>query len=99
GGVQGNQSLRTASRNAAIKAGSFSPGPRSTPVETSAMGAPDRRTASATFHGSSPPARNQGREKRRPVSSDQSKDDPWPPGRSEVFGGLASNIRWSATPS
>ena len=46
------------------------------------MGAPDCCTASATFQGSRPPARNQGRWNRRPASRVQSKATPRPPGRS-----------------
>ncbi len=58
---------RTASRNAVMRCGSFTPGPRSTPEETSAIGARDSRMASATFQGSSPPARNHGRCSRQAV--------------------------------
>ena len=55
------------------------------------MGAPDRRNAASTFHGSRPPARNQGRSKRRPDIKVQSKRAPKDATRP---GGLGAPFDW-----
>ena len=94
------QARRTRRRKAAIRRGSFRPAPRSTPEETSTSGAPDRRIASATFQGSSPPARNHGRCEAcaRPAGPSRTPRRGRRAAR-RPRGGLASNIRWSATAS
>ena len=76
-----------------IRARSLTPGALSTPEETSTIGAPEIRTASETFCGSSPPARNQFAGSARFCISLQSNEAPTPPGRSAPLGGLASNSR------
>src|SRR5690606_28116230 len=92
-GRRRNQDRDTASRKAWIRSGSLTPGALSTPEETSTMGAPEIRTASATFSGDSPPARNQFAGSARFCISVQSNEAPTPPGRSAPWGGLASNSR------
>src|SRR5690606_2907762 len=79
-GSGGNQADLAASRKAAIRTGSLTPGALSTPEETSTAGAPVIRAASARLSGDRPPARNHGRSKRRPASRVQSKLAPTPPG-------------------
>ena len=73
----------------------FSPGRSSTPDETSTIGAPEMRTASTRLSAVNPPASSQGRWKRLPESSVQSKLSALPPGKAFAIdlGGLASNIR------
>src|SRR6202035_668917 len=48
-GAAWGQARAAACRKASMRAGSFSPAPRSTPEETSTIGAPESRTASTTL--------------------------------------------------
>src|SRR6185312_6518878 len=68
-------------RNARTLAGSFSPGLRSTPEETSTASAREILTASARFSGLSPPESIQGSGQLFWRSSSQSKARALPPGR------------------
>src|ERR1051326_5409940 len=97
---QDTQRLRATARNSRIFAGSFSPGRRSTPDETSTALAPEIRTASARSAALSPPDSIQGSLHLRPAIRCQSKARPLPPGSaSSRRGGLASNSSMSATSS
>src|SRR5262252_4946742 len=89
--------LRAARTKARILSGSFSPGARSTPEETSTPGADVIRSASATLLASRPPESRNGTPGSIPSSSRQSKLLPRPPGRVAVRGARASNSRRSAT--
>src|SRR5262249_41432197 len=72
---------RAARMNARIVSGSFSPGARSTPDETSTAGARVIRNASATLSASRPPESMNGTPGLTPCRSCQSKLFPSPPGR------------------
>src|SRR5947209_3431748 len=96
-------SFLTTARAAAIKArilsGSFSPGARSTPEDTSTPGAAVMRSACATFSASSPPESMKGTRVCTFSSSRQSKRRPSPPGRVASTSARASKISRSATAS
>src|SRR5262249_38167497 len=89
--------LRAARTKARILSGSFSPGARSTPEETSTPGAEVMRSASATLLASRPPESRNGTPGSMPFRSLQSKLLPRPPGRVAVRGARASNKRRSTT--
>src|SRR6185437_3905483 len=93
----GSSSSRTARMNSRILAGSFSPGLRSTPDDTSTPGALVMRNASATLPASSPHDSMNGIRESTPASSVQSNGVPSPPGRVASLGGRASKISRSAT--
>src|SRR5262249_49701038 len=99
----GAESFSTAARAAAMKArilsGSFSPGARSTPEETSTPGAAVMRSAWATFSASRPPESMNGRRVCTFSRSRQSKRRPSPPGRVASASARASKISRSATAS
>src|SRR5579875_225717 len=76
---------------AAISAGSFTPGARSTPEETSTAFAPLAAIAVPTFAGVNPPAKIQGKVGFQPCSNDHEKDCAFPPGRVASGGALASS--------
>src|SRR5581483_4318793 len=94
---------RSASRAARTKArilsGSFSPGARSTPDDTSTAGARVTRIASATLPASSPPDSMNGTPGSRFSNNRQSKVLPSPPGRVASRGARASNKSRSAMPA
>src|SRR6185369_10954429 len=71
------------------KARSFSPGPRSTPDETSTRAAPVSKMASPTVSGVSPPDKAKGAF--AVVSARQSKTTPLPPGSMVPAGAFESN--------
>ena len=77
----------------------FMPGASSTPEDTSTPKAPLVRIASATFSGDKPPAKNHGLDQVSWAISSQSNAFALPPGRIASLGGLASNIKKSATAS
>src|SRR5450759_3333361 len=81
---------RAARMKARILSGSFSPGARSTPEETSTPGARVRRNASATLPASSPPDSMNGIPGSMPLSKVQSNGWPSPPGRVASCGCLLS---------
>src|SRR5262245_1233858 len=89
--------LRAARTNARILSGSFSPGARSTPEDTSTAGAFVIRSASATLPASRPPDSMNGTPGSMPSRSRQSKLLPSPPGRVASRGARASNSTRSAT--
>ena len=74
-----------------MRSGSFSPGLDSTPEETSTIGAPVARMASATLSGVRPPESMNGTWSLTPSSVRQSKGAPLPPGRVLSAGARASN--------
>src|SRR3954471_11045646 len=88
---------RAAATNARILSGSFSPGARSTPDETSTPGAAVRRSASATLPAWRPPESMNGTFTARASSSRQSKLLPRPPGGVASAVARASKIKRSAT--
>src|SRR6202162_921886 len=88
---------RAARTKARILSGSFSPGTRSTPEETSTPGARVTRNASATLPASRPPESMKARPRSRFSRRCQSKDLPSPPGRVASRGARASNRMRSAT--
>src|SRR3954447_17005241 len=90
---------RAAHIKARIFSGSFSPGARSTPDETSTPGARVMRSASATLLASRPPESMYGTSVSRFCRSRQSKLLPSPPGLVAARGARASKIRRSATPA
>src|SRR5262245_47598980 len=77
------------------RSGSFSPGARSTPEDTSTSAAPVMAMAAATVSGVRPPDSANGAPK--PCSACQSKATPLPPGSSAAASALASNKMPSAT--
>src|ERR1043166_2527335 len=90
---------RAARTKARILSGSFSPGARSTPEDTSTARACVMRKASATLPASSPPESMKGTPGSRLSTRRQSNDLPSPPGRVASRGGRASNSSRSATPA
>src|SRR4029077_19895872 len=97
--VTNGVATRAARTKARILSGSFSPGARSTPEETSTPGARVMRKASPTLPASSPPDSMNGTPGSRSSSKCQSKTLPRPPGRVASRGARASNNRRSATPA
>src|SRR5665213_166651 len=88
---------RAARMKALILSGSFSPGARSTPDDTSTPSARVMRNASATLPALSPPDSMKGIPGSTPLSSVQSNGVPSPPGRVASCGARASNKIRSAT--
>src|SRR5664280_56779 len=88
---------RAARMKARILSGSFSPGARSTPEDTSTPGARVTRNASATLPASSPPDSMNGIPGSTPLSKVHSNGWPNPPGRVASCGARASKISRSAT--
>src|SRR5262245_44232182 len=86
---------RAARINARILSGSFSPGPRSTPDDTSTPGARVIRRASDTLSASRPPDSMKGTGALISFRSVQSNGLPSPPGRVASLGARASKIRRS----
>src|SRR5262249_13454424 len=98
GGEESSASAARAARmNAWILSGSFSPGARSTPDDTSTPGARVMRKASDTLSASSPPESMKGTPAFRSLRSVQSNVLPRPPGRVASLGARASKIRRSTT--
>src|SRR5262249_35131322 len=88
---------RTERMKARILSGSFSPGARSTPEETSTPDARGISSAEATLPASSPPDSRNSTPASMLCSRFQSNRLPSPPGRVASRGGRASNSKWSAT--
>jgi len=88
---------RVAFTKAAMRAGSLSPGARSTPDDTSTPGAPVVSTALRTFVASRPPDTMYGLPISMPARICQSNGTPLPPGSAAPGAGLASNRMRSAT--
>src|SRR5262249_17084318 len=90
---------RAARMNSRILCGSFCPGARSTPEDTSTPSARVMRSASPTFSASRPPESMNGTVRSTCPSNPQSKRRPRPPGRVAALGARASKMRLSATPT
>src|SRR4051812_32359670 len=92
------QAARAARTKRSIFSGSFSPGRRSTPEETSSARTQLSAIAAATLSGASPPDNMTASAGSSPATSRQSKATPLPPGSaSALFGGFASRSSRSAT--
>jgi hypothetical protein len=85
-----------ASRNAAIRPSSLTPGALSTPEETSTCRAPVRRTASATFPAVRPPASIHGTSQRAPGDQPPVEGKTVAARKVGAWAGLASTSSWSA---